>query len=155
MFVFSFKMTRQQWLLALFGVVAVIGLVVVLAMKPNAAASAAYKPVTATDTAARVSFLQSLGYTADPQSEEVREVQIPDRFDDVFTQYNALQKTVGMDLEPYRGVRVKCWTYTVTNYPGDAPAVAHLYTLNDKIIGGDIASTEQGGFLNALTKLPA
>lgn len=76
-----------------------------------------------------------------------------DEFDEVFTQYNDLQKTAGMDLEPYHGKRVKCWTYTVLNYPGEEGVLAHLYIYKDKIVGGDVSSTALDGFMHGLTKL--
>lgn len=56
-----------------------------------------------------------------------------------------------MDLEPYHGKRVKCWTYTVLNYPGENGVLAHLYIYKDKIVGGDISSTALDGFMHGLT----
>ena len=58
-----------------------------------------------------------------------------------------------MDLEPYRGRRMKCWTYEITNYPDDSSVLAHLYVYNDKIVGGDVASTSVDGFMRGLTAL--
>ena len=112
-----------------------------------------FSPVAAADDTERIGFLRDLGYEVTPQSVEVREVLIPDEFDEVFTQYNDLQKTAGMDLEPYHGKRVKCWTYTVLNYPGEEGVLAHLYIYKDKIVGGDVSSTALDGFMHGLTKL--
>ena len=81
---------------------------------------------------------------------EVREVLIPAEFDESFTAYNALQQEAGMDLSPCRGKRVKCWTYTVTNYPGDDTVQAHLYVYRDTVVGGDISSTRQDGVRQGL-----
>ena len=58
-----------------------------------------------------------------------------------------------MDLEPYHGKRVKCWSYRIDNYPGEDDVLAHLYVYNDKIIGGDICSTKLDGFMHGLTKM--
>ena len=84
---------------------------------------------------------------------EVREVLIPDIFDDTFTAYNALQLQAGLDLSPYHGKRVKCWTYTVRNYPASDPVQAHLYLYKDRVIGGDISSAVQDGFQLPLTSM--
>ena len=94
-----------------------------------------------------------MGYEVTPQYVEVKEVLIPDEFDDVFAGYNDLQLSAGMDLEPYHGKRVKCWTYEILNYPGEETVLAHLYVYKDKVVGGDIASTALDGFMHGLTKL--
>ena len=78
---------------------------------------------------------------------------IPDEFDEVFQNYNTIQAEAGMDLEPYHGKRVKCWSYRVDNYPGEESVLAHLYVYNDKIIGGDICSTKMDGFMHGLTAM--
>lgn len=43
------------------------------------------QPVAAADDTERIGFLRELGYEVTPQSVEVREVLIPDEFDEVFT----------------------------------------------------------------------
>ncbi len=134
MFVFSVKTTRQRiWTAVL--CVGVLLILLLLAFRP--AASATSGTVTAADNAARVQMLAALGYEVDPAG-QVREVLIPDEFDDIFSAYNALQQQVGLDLEPYHGKRVKCWTYTVKNVPSDTPTVVHLYLYKDTVIGGDV-----------------
>ena len=105
------------------------------------------------DDARRVAYLQGLGYEVDEAWVRVREIQIPVEFDEVFAAYNALQQQADCDLSPYRGRRVKCWTYTVLNYPGTDTVQANLYEYNDRIIGGDISSTAADGFSHGLTPL--
>lgn len=152
MFVCSIKTSKKQILSMLICVVMLIAILIVAVAWPGGESSAqTYSPVTAADDAGRIAFLQDLGYEVTPQGAEVREVLIPDEFDDVFAGYNDIQKTAGMDLEPYHGKRVKCWTYTVTNYPGEENVVAHLYIYKDKIVGGDISSTALDGFMHGLT----
>ncbi len=155
-FVFSVKTSKRQILSLLLCVVMLIAILVVVIVWPAKDASAeVFQPVSAADDAQRLAFLRSLGYEASADSGQVREVLIPDEFDDVFSQYNAVQKTADMDLEPYRGRRMKCWTYEITNYPGEEHVQAHLYVYKDQIIGGDIASTALDGFMHGLVKIPA
>lgn len=118
-FVFSVKTSKRQILSLLLCVVMLIAILVVVIVWPAKDASAeVFQPVAAADDAQRIAFLRSLGYETAADSAQVREVLIPDEFDDVFTRYNDVQKAADMDLEPYRGRRMKCWTYEITNYPG-------------------------------------
>jgi hypothetical protein len=151
MFVCSVKTSRRQ-LLALLGcVVLLIVLLAVAVALP--AGSQAKATATVADTDERRAYLTALGYELDLQYEEVREVLIPDEFDEVFTQYNQLQQAAEMDFSPYHGKRVKCWTYRVTNHPEGGEVLAHLYVYKDKIVGGDVSSTSLGGFMTALVPL--
>ena len=142
MFVFSVKTSRKQLLWFVLCAVGLAALVSVAVCWPGASA-----PTSASreDRSSRIAYLQALGYVADPDSEEVREVLIPDEFDDAFAQYNALQQTAGMDLAPYHGKRVKCWSYSVLNFPDDETAQAHLYVYDNRVIGGDISAVVPGG----------
>lgn len=146
MFVVSMKTTRPR-VIAVCAVAALLLVTVVTLSGQGAVATAA--PVAA-DDAARQQFLHELGYEVIPDKCEVREILIPAESDPAFAAYNALQQAAGGDLTEYSGRRVKCWTYTVTNYPGEESVQAHLYTYKDKIIGGDISSTAQGGFSHGL-----
>ncbi|MCR2025614.1 DUF4830 domain-containing protein [Anaerotruncus colihominis] len=97
----------------------------------------------------RVDFLESFGWQVEPEADEVVEVQIPKEFDDVFTNYNTIQKTQGCNLEKYAGKRCKRYTYIVTNYPGQTDNVrANILVYKDKVIGGDVCSLELGGFMH-------
>ena len=109
--------------------------------------------VTGGDDARRVAYLQELGYEVEPKWTQVREILIPAEFDETLSAYNAVQQKAGHDLSPYRGRRVKCWTYTVLNYPGTDAVQANLYEYNDRIIGGDISSTTLEGFSHGLVPL--
>ena len=150
MFVYAVKATRQQILAIVICVVLLI-VMLVLAFRPGRAAAATSAAVKAADNDQRIAYLLGLGYEVEPEG-EVREVLIPDVFDEPFTAYNALQQQAGMDLSPYHGKRVKHWTYAVKNYPDTAPVYAHLYIYKDRIIGGDIASANEGGFQLPLTR---
>ncbi len=150
MFVLSMKTTRPR-LIAVCAVVALL-LVTVVSLSGQNAAAAPATPVAA-DDAARQQFLSDLGYEVMPGKSEVREILIPAESDPAFTAYNALQLEAGGDLTDYSGRRVKCWTYTVVNYPGEESVQAHLYIYKDKIIGGDISSTAQNGFSHGLTPM--
>ena len=102
----------------------------------------------------RLEFLTSLGWEADAEPVEVAEIIIPAEFDEVYTEYNELQKEQGFDLEVYCGLRVKRWTYRITNlegYPETSDCIrANLLVYDGIIIGGDICSVELDGFMKGL-----
>ncbi len=108
-----------------------------------------YKAGTAEE---RLSFLSQFGWEVEEEPAEVKEVVIPEEFDDVYNQYNVIQKEQKLDLEKYKGARVKCWSYNVKNYPGyensDGVIRANMLVLDGVVIGGDISSTELSGFMH-------
>ncbi len=151
MFVFSVKTTRVR----VIGTVLVAAVLVTLAVLSRGGSVPTGAAPLAADDAARQALLASLGYEVLPDKAEVREILLPVESDDAFAAYNALQQAAGYDLTAYSGKRVKCWTYTVTNYPNEDAVVAHLYIYKDKVIGGDISSTAQDGFSHGLTAAPS
>lgn len=153
MFVFSVKTSKRQILSMLVCVVLLIAVLVAVIVWPAGEATAqTYSPAAAKDDTQRIAFLRTIGYEVEPKPVEVREVLIPDEFDEVFAKYNQIQQSAGMDLEPYHGRRMKCWTYKVLNHPSGEEVLAHLYVYKDKVVGGDIASTALDGFMHGLTK---
>jgi len=149
MFVFSMKTTRPR--LAAFGVV--FGLLAAVTFGLAGRQQQIGVQAGAEVTADGVTYLQELGYEVDPQWVSVREVILPADPDDTLTAYNALQKEAGFDLMPYCGERVKCWTYTVLNYPGTEGVQAHIYEHKGRVIAGDISSTAAEGFSHGLRPL--
>jgi hypothetical protein len=97
----------------------------------------------------RIAFLTSFGWEVGYEAVEIEEVTIPEEFDDVYKQYNELQKGQGLDLSKYKGKDVKRYTYLVSNHPsGETEVHANLLIYKNKIIGGDICSAKYGGFMH-------
>lgn len=100
----------------------------------------------------RLAFLSQFGWEVDEEPAEVKEVIIPQEFDDVYNQYNIIQKEQNLDLEKYKGARVKCWSYNVKNYPGYENSTgvikANMLIFDGVVIGGDISSTALSGFMH-------
>ena len=107
-------------------------------------------PAAATQ-ADRIQFLASCGWAADPATEELQQIRIPEVFSPVYQDYNELQRQQGYDLDDYRGRDCLLYSYTVTNWPDDTQTVlADLYVYKNRIIGGDIHSTNLNGFMIGL-----
>ncbi len=153
MFVVSMKTTRLRMLVTVAAVTFLLFSMLVLSDRQQTTATVA--PTAVSDDAARRAALESLGYETGPAEAQVREIQLPTEADEAFSAYNLLQLDTGYDLSSYRGRRVKCWTYTVTNYPAEPSVQANLYVYKDKIIGGDISSTLRDGFSHGLKPLTA
>lgn len=97
----------------------------------------------------RLAFLQSYGWKVDNTPTETQEVRIPQEFNDVFTRYNELQKEQGFDLSDFAGKTAKRYVYNVINHPdGSGDHFATVLVHKNRIIGGDITTTGQGGSMH-------
>ena len=102
-------------------------------------------------TEKRVNYLADCGWTADPASEQAQDVLIPVHFTPVYESYNELQRQQGWDLADYAGKTCTLYTYAVTNYPDkEQQVLADLYVYKNQVIGGDVHSTNLGGFMIGL-----
>ena len=96
----------------------------------------------------RVKFLTDLGWDVVVSPTETSQVKIPAENSDVFTRYNALQKSQGYDLSQYAGKKVMRYVYLIKNYPGATdPVYATLLIYKDQIIGGDVTDTSAKGVI--------
>lgn len=97
----------------------------------------------------RVAFAGTFGWEVSAEPAEVLEVIIPKEFDQVYLEYNALQKKQGFDLEGYAGKRCKRYSYTITNHPqAESEVRINLLIYKDRLIGGDVCSTAAEGFMH-------
>lgn len=98
-------------------------------------------------------FLESLGWTVDPNSVEEKIVVIPEEFSAIYDEYNDMQKASGYDLSDYCGKQVTIYTLSLKNYPDyNGNVVSDVYVYKGKIIGGDIHSLEFDGFMHGLCR---
>jgi len=95
-------------------------------------------------TEEREAYLLSVGIQVDTTS-SVAEVVVPEEFDERFTAYNELLKTIGFDLEDLKGETVKKCTYTVTNKPELGENIsAILLIYEDKVVAGHLVDNATG-----------
>ncbi len=152
MVVFSFKMTKAKISLALFCIVAV--LITSTAIADSAKRTTeTVKSMAGVTNEERITFLTEKGWEITANPVEIKEIAVPLEFDAVYTEYNNIQKSVGMNLEAFKGKTVKRFSYEVLNYPDSAEksVIANLIVYNGKIIGGDISSTALDGFMHGIT----
>ena len=95
----------------------------------------------------RVNFLSRFGWTVEKEPILEEDVTIPADFDSVFSEYNNLQKTQGLDLAKYKRKGVKHYRYKLTNHKSEGTVYANLLIYRGRVIGGDISSAAMNGFV--------
>lgn len=155
MFVISVKSDKLKKILAVtlvFLMTVIGGLVYVSKQEALPASTIGNINMKATNNAERVAFFAQFGFEAAEEPLEVKEIVIPNEFDDNYYKYNEIQKKQGLDLEPFKGVRVKYWSYEILNYPGyensDGRIRGNLLIYNGIIVGGDISDIALDGFMH-------
>ncbi|MFV0497014.1 MAG: DUF4830 domain-containing protein [Candidatus Fimivivens sp.] len=157
MFMYAFRFNRRvrRSALLLFLLLAVMAagrLVLNLVPEGNAALTGAtIKRQDGKTEEQRQEFLTTLGWVVNPEPDEVVEIIIPKKFDEVYENYNNIQKEQGMDLSRYKGKRCKRYSYTVLNYPGGEQNIRlNILVCKNKIIGGEVSSMGLDGFMHGL-----
>ncbi|NLG92135.1 MAG: DUF4830 domain-containing protein [Clostridiales bacterium] len=155
MFVLSVKAGRKKLLIGLAVVLIVItGVLVISKMhdsKPVATVGGKQYSLKAATNEDRISFLKQFGWNVNAEPIEMKEVTIPEKFNDVYTQYNNIQKEQGLDLLPYAGKTCRQWVYAVTNYPQAPNVRATMLVYNNIVIGGDLSTVELDGFMTGFS----
>lgn len=97
-------------------------------------------------------FISNYGWQVDEEPIDVRDVVIPESFDEVYNNYNKIQSEQGFNLEKYAGQKVKRWTYIIRNYPGTTPnddfIRINILVSDGVVIGGDVCSVKLDGFMH-------
>lgn len=157
MFVYSVKTSKSKIIALVIAVIAIIAAVVVVAGKSEKpAATDSQINIKAENAQQRAAFLSQFGWEFMPDPVEVTEVIVPSDFSKGYTEYAEMNKAAGFDLEPYKGLRAKRWTYEILNYPGYENKTgyirANILVYEGTVIGGDICSLEQGGFIHSFER---
>ena len=104
---------------------------------------------------ARVKFLTDFGWQVSASPAESSQVKIPQEQGEVFSRYNALQKSQGYDLSQYAGKNVMRYVYKINNYPDATdPVYATVLVYKNQVIGGDITNTAAQGVSQGFKKQP-
>ncbi len=112
--------------------------------------------LSASSESEMLTFISNYGWQVDEEPVEVRDVIIPETFDEVYSNYNNIQLEQGFDLEKYAGQRVKRWTYVIRNYPETSPIDdfirINILVSDGVVIGGDVCSVKLDGFMHGFSK---
>lgn len=153
MFVLLMRMPKKKWAILSFVLLVFCVAAVCLFSGDRTVSTAGKASVSGETNEERISYLESFGWQVEPEPCEIVEVQIPTVFNDVYEQYNDIQRKQSFDLKQYAGQRVKRFCYIVTNYPNYPNDIrANLLISEGKIIGGDICSLSEPGFIHEFNK---
>ena len=154
MLVMTARVDKKKIAIILVGVlVLVIGLVLLFGGRDTAPTSAVVTAVSVVSNDDRVQFLSGFGWEVTTSPVESSQVRIPEKADEVFSRYNALQKSQGYDLADYAGQTVMRYVYKVNNYPGATePVYATVLISKNQVIGGDVTDTAARGVIQGFRK---
>lgn len=155
MFIYTVKSKQIRAILIILFVVLTVAVLVFLSKDSENVSKDNTANLKASDSAERMSFISQFGWEVSEEPTEVREIIIPETFDEVYTKYNEIQLSQGFDLSLFKGVRAKKWTYAVKNYAGfeDKDCIRiNILVYEGKVIGGDVCSVELDGFMHGFAK---
>lgn len=126
--------------------VAIIGFFILLVYSSE---NSVRKEIVCSSESSVVDYITSFGLEIGEVKTD--EVTIPDVFNDVYNNYNDIQKSQGFDLTMYKGEKVSRYTYRVLNYHiPDINVFAEVLLFDKKVIAADIYTTEVDGFIKPL-----
>ncbi len=97
-----------------------------------------------------VMYLKNNGWETDPEMIECKDVIIPYEFNNIYIQYNSIQKQQGFDLEKHKGASALLTICPVTNYYDESRVYAELIIKDNRLIGADIKCSGANGFIKPL-----
>ena len=151
MLVMTAKVNKKKIISVLAAAAALIAALIMIFSSDDSATTAA--PALSTNDA-RVKFLTDFGWEVAASPTETGQVRIPAEATEIFSRYNALQKSQGYDLSKFAGKTVMRYVYKITNYPGATdPVYATLLIYKNQIIGGDVTNTAAKGAIQGF-KMP-
>ena len=151
MFIYTLKFDRKKAIfIVIMAALILFGIIMLVTIDAPEKDESVTTKITGEEKGA--SYLASLGWKVAKPALKRETVLIPEKFNDVFNKYNALQQSQGYDLEKYAGKEVELYTYQVTNHESDDTVYAQLYVYKNKVIGGDIHSSSIDGFMSGLKK---
>ncbi len=154
MVVFSFnkkKTVKTALIITLAAVITVFCVIIAMERKEAVPSYAESKSTgrystEAPDTEAQLKFLSKFGIKADKRQKKQDEIIIPSEFNKVYTDYNELQKSVGLNLEPFKGETAERITYKVKN----KEKYVTLLIFKARVIAGHLSTGVYGDGYEAL-----
>lgn len=87
----------------------------------------------------RQQFLSACGWKVSSEPVEILTVLIPDNFDEIYKEYNALQRSSGFDLTAHAGSLCRQYRYRLLDHPEEkTEAYVTLLVREGTVIGGDV-----------------
>ena len=155
MFIYTAKVHRGRLLLGVLALIVACGLFTAVAgfhslwETQAVAAQTDTKGIKTNED--RIAYLESFGWTVNPDTVTVQELKLPNTFDESYQAFLSMQTEQGFDLAHYAGKKVKQYTYDITNYPtGETGVKANLLIYKNNVIGGAVFSVSGNGWMHGL-----
>lgn len=88
---------------------------------------------------------ENFGIKTDGQPVSAEKIRIPMTFNELYEEYNALQKNIGMDLEQYKGEECMQYRFDVSD-----ELYLNLIVFDGHFIGGDLSEKEWNGTMRSI-----
>ena len=146
MFAVDFRAPKRRIILITLVIMAIllVGAVFRLDISPQTSES----ETSGTDSFSVADYIASFGFETDESTCVIDEIIVPTEFNDVYENYNAIQKEQGFDLSSYKGKTLSRYTLEVTNYTEKEKEVfAEVLTYRGKVVAADIYCTNAEGVI--------
>lgn len=155
MFVYTMKASGIKFFAVIALSVAVLATAIAILPSVSAASDVAsvstnYKNIATEED--MVNFLSQFGYETESKPVKTFEIEIPKEFNSVFEEYNEIQRAQGLNLKRYAGKDATVYVFKITNYEYEGEVFATIFVRNERIIGGDICSKDNEGFVHGFQK---
>ena len=148
--VFTIKAKPKMLFGAALAVTGIIVIILTFVSNHSQKAAATQKPISCASEEERSAYLSKLGWEFDAAVSE-KEITVPSVFNQVYEDYNEIQKQQGFNLENYKGKTATVYTYKITNYKNNKRVIADLIVCSGTLIGADLCDpSADEGFLIAL-----
>ncbi len=88
---------------------------------------------------------ENFGISIGCQPDSAETIRIPQEFNQLYNEYNALQKNIGMNLEPYKGEECTLYTFDVND-----ALYLNLIVYDGHFIGGDLSEKDWNGQMKSI-----
>ena len=144
MFLSVIKMPKGSLALIILAAV-VLASSLIVSLKNNSG-----KVVAASDNLSVLGYISSFDIEVDKDGLKEDEIKVPASFNEVYKNYNKIQKEQGFDLENYKGKTLKRYTYPMINIEDEGSLFVEVLTFDGIIVAADIYSTNIGGSIRTL-----
>lgn len=127
----------------------ILAIIIIVFLIFSQIASAKTNSIDGSTNAKRTEYIKCLGIEPDDSNVSSKEITIPQDFNEVYKEYNRLQKKAGFDLSRYKGEAATVYNYNICGSDREL----HLIVCKNKIIGGDIADISFNGKMLPLKKI--
>jgi hypothetical protein len=98
-----------------------------------------------------VNYIQNFGWEVRHKPAQILHLTIPPQLDEAMVALNNLQKTIGLNIENYRGKKIMRFSYKVKNHIESKREVrADALVYKGKVIAASVYSAGENGFVHAI-----